>query len=207
MRAQKILVVDDEAPIRSLLQEILGAAGHEVTTAADGLAGYQCFQQHAFDVVFTDLKMPHMGGVDLFQRIKEEAPSTIVIVLTGHATLNSAVTALHSGCDDFLLKPLPTTDLVLHAVDRCLERRRALMEVASLRRISKAKGEVLEITWEEFTQRLAEMEECLDRMAELHAARDYEKATPFIDDLRASVARVQKAMHTLEQMREVLSKT
>ena len=106
MKPQRILVVDDEKIVRALIRRFLEAQGHQVEIAEDGAQALERFHGAAFDILITDLNMPRMGGVELTKRIKTEAPETIIIVLTGYATLDSALEMLRQGCDDYLLKPI-----------------------------------------------------------------------------------------------------
>src|SRR5690348_15251847 len=82
----RILVVDDEEDIVELLTRNLRRAGYDVRTASDGLAAWEAFEKDPVDLVITDLKMPRLDGEQFAKRIKERAPLTPVVVLTGHGT-------------------------------------------------------------------------------------------------------------------------
>jgi CheY-like chemotaxis protein len=154
MQALRILVVDDEESVREVVSRRLAQDGHQVETAADGAEACLAFEKSPFDIVITDLNMPRMGGVELVRRIKESAPRTIAIVLTGYGTLDSAVEVLRQGCDDYLLKPLQNLDIVAHSVEKSLARRNALLMAASARRLGEAKDNILGLVIEEFEVRL-----------------------------------------------------
>ena len=102
-----ILVVDDEADIRSMVVQALSRLpGYEIQEAKSKDEALALLRRRAFDLVLTDLAMEHQtAGVELLQTIKEQSPETIVILLTGYATLESAIAALRLGADDYLMKP------------------------------------------------------------------------------------------------------
>jgi len=166
MKAQRILVVDDESSIRNTLRRYLERSGHCAETAPDGIEALQTFEREPFDIVITDLNMPRMGGVELVRRLKESSPQTITIVLTGHGSLDSAVEVLHQGCDDYLLKPLNNFELIAHSIDRCLSRRNGFTMAVSARRVSEAKDNVLALVVKEFERRLSQLRKHADKLAE-----------------------------------------
>jgi len=184
MKPQRILVVDDEKIVRALIRRFLEAQGHQVEIAEDGAQALERFHGAAFDILITDLNMPRMGGVELTKRIKTEAPETIIIVLTGYATLDSALEMLRQGCDDYLLKPI-NLPFVEHSIVRCCDHRRARLEALSFMKISQAKGDILGIICEEIGKRIAEWEECMARIEAAVQAGDGTKAAGFLKDLRA----------------------
>ncbi|MEW5829448.1 MAG: response regulator transcription factor [Chloroflexota bacterium] len=101
-----ILIIDDEASLRQTLARILQRAGFEVTTAANGHEGLSLASQHSFDLVYLDIRMPDMSGLELLKVIHEKQPELPVILFTAQPDLNSAVEALRRGATDYLLKPL-----------------------------------------------------------------------------------------------------
>lgn len=101
-----ILIIDDEASLRQTLARILQRAGFEVTTAANGAEGASLVSQHPFDLVYLDIRMPDMSGLDLLKSIHAKYPELPVILFTAQPDLNSAVDALRNGATDYLLKPL-----------------------------------------------------------------------------------------------------
>ncbi len=112
----RILVVDDETKMQTLLARKLQREGHEVRTAGDGTAALDALEEQAADVVFTDLKMPGLDGMQLLEKVKERWPATRVIVMTGHGMeVRTAVAAMKSGAYDYLTKPLDLDELVLLA--------------------------------------------------------------------------------------------
>ncbi|MBC8098527.1 MAG: response regulator transcription factor [Armatimonadetes bacterium] len=129
-----ILVVDDEGANRYSVSKTLQRVGYTVTEASSGEEALEFIEKQHFDVVVTDIKMsPGIDGVELLSRIKEEAPDAIVILMTGFASLTTAVEALRMGAHDYLIKPSSSQDIrqsVARGVERAhnLRRRRSLLD-------------------------------------------------------------------------------
>jgi two-component system response regulator HydG len=117
-----ILVVDDEEVMRDCCVQILSRDGCRVEVADDGLAGLERIREEPFDVVILDLKMPGLNGLDLLDRIAQTSADTVVIVMTGYASVESAVEAMRHGAYDFIPKPFPPR-VLRGIVARALERR------------------------------------------------------------------------------------
>ncbi|MBW1980367.1 MAG: endopeptidase La [Deltaproteobacteria bacterium] len=105
-RTFRLLVVDDEEIARTNLEHILKGEGYQVATATNGAEALERMASEAFDLVLTDLLMMKVGGMELLQKIKNEHPQTDVIIVTGYATVPSAVEALQKGAYHYLAKPL-----------------------------------------------------------------------------------------------------
>ena len=101
-----ILIIDDEASLRQTLARILQRAGYEVTTAANGKEGLSLVTEHPFDLLYLDIRMPDVSGLELLKTIHATFPDLPVILFTAQPDLNSAVEALRRGATDYLLKPL-----------------------------------------------------------------------------------------------------
>ena len=101
-----ILIIDDEASLRQTLARILQRAGYEVTTAANGKEGLSLVTEHPFDLLYLDIRMPDVSGLELLKTIHAKFPDLPVILFTAQPDLNSAVEALRRGATDYLLKPL-----------------------------------------------------------------------------------------------------
>ncbi|MCG8555650.1 MAG: sigma-54 dependent transcriptional regulator [Proteobacteria bacterium] len=130
----KILVVDDEPGVRGSLAAVLAAEGHEVEQATSGEQARDHIQGGAFDVVLTDLKMRPVDGMAVLQHVKEVSPWTEVFVVTGHASLPTAVEAVRSGAYDYIDKSsTPPAELVVK-VDKALDSSRVRRELAQFRR-------------------------------------------------------------------------
>ena len=129
----KILVVDDEPEIRSLLAAVLQSKGYEVVTAADGEAALQQVPRERPAVILMDLTMPRMGGLDALPEIKRLDPELPVIICTAHADLATAVRAMKLGAYDYLTKPFDVELLAL-TLERALERNQLRSRIDELKR-------------------------------------------------------------------------
>jgi len=133
-----ILVVDDEPSLRQTLGLILQQDGYQVTLAADGNEALQCLNSGKFDLAFLDLKLPDVNGLDLLPRIHQITPDLPVLILTAHATLESAMEAVRQGARDYLLKPaepatiLQRTKEILSEQKEPLRRREIISQVQGL---------------------------------------------------------------------------
>ncbi|MCB0155061.1 MAG: response regulator transcription factor [Anaerolineae bacterium] len=107
----KILVVDDEASIRFAMEEALSHDGHQVVVAESGETALQKIDQHSFDLALIDLRLPGLGGMGVLAELRKRSPETVVIVLTAHASVETAVEALRHGAHDYLFKPCKTAEL------------------------------------------------------------------------------------------------
>jgi YesN/AraC family two-component response regulator len=128
MTSPEILVVDDDEMVLEVLNRQLKLLGYDVSTAFDGQEAWEMVQKKNFEVIITDLEMPKMTGQELIEKVKNHSPATVVIVLTGFGSLDTARESIHAGCDEFLLKPLEDVRLIKLMVKRCLHRHRLLME-------------------------------------------------------------------------------
>lgn len=115
MSIEKVLVVDDESLVRDFLADILRKKNLEVFTAENGQKALSLLKEQSFDMVFTDMKMPDLTGIDLLHKIKEHSPSTIVVVVTAYASIENAVEAMRLGAFNYLIKPFSpdTIEIVL----------------------------------------------------------------------------------------------
>lgn len=127
-----ILIIDDEETIRDSCSQVLGKAGYTAKGARDGSEGLKLFKKEFFHVVFLDLKLPGIHGMKVLKRIKEENPETPVIIITGFATIESAVEAIKQGAFDYLAKPFGPEELRVIA-EKALESRRTFFENIYLR--------------------------------------------------------------------------
>jgi two-component system alkaline phosphatase synthesis response regulator PhoP len=118
-----ILVVDDEGAIRYSISKTLQRIGYQVHTAASGEEALEMMERQPYDVVLTDIRMPGLTGVDLLARIKQQAPDAVVILLTGYASLETAIESLRLGAHDYLVKPSSSQD-IRNSVSKGLERAR-----------------------------------------------------------------------------------
>lgn len=129
----KILIIDDEEVVLDSCTLILEGEGCTTATATDGVLGLKQVEEFQPDLVFVDLKMPGMSGMEVIQRIHAYDPSIVSIVITGYATLSSAVEAMQKGAYDFVPKPFTPEEFRL-VTRRGVERRKLVLEAAALRR-------------------------------------------------------------------------
>jgi DNA-binding NtrC family response regulator len=118
----RILFADDEAHLRDLMQMELPRLGHEVTVCPDGSAALKALDKGSFDAALLDLKMPGLTGIEVLGKIRQVSPETQVVILTGHATVDTAVQALRLGAFDYLTKPCKWAELEV-ILNRIVERR------------------------------------------------------------------------------------
>ena len=128
MTDPRILVVDDSEIIREMLASYLGTLGYRVDVAADGQSALDKFLIFRYQLIISDLQMPYIDGLSLLKQVKAIATETQVIILTGHATLDSAVEALRLGAYDYQFKPLENMESFARLVDRALKHHGLLAE-------------------------------------------------------------------------------
>ena len=115
MNPHKILVVDDEPSLRELLRRGLSQLGnYSVEVASNGAEAIEKIEKDLFELVLTDLKMPEMDGLELLKAIKGTRPELIVIIMTAHGTIETAVEAMKIGANDYITKPIDFNDLLIH---------------------------------------------------------------------------------------------
>ena len=132
MKPAQILIVDDELIARENLEHVLRKEGYEVVAEENGAAALATLKKREFDLVMTDLRMQQVDGMQILERTKELYPHTEVIMITGYATVTSAVEAMQKGAYHYLPKPYKI-DEVRILVRQALEKRSLIREVAELR--------------------------------------------------------------------------
>lgn len=125
----KILVIDDEARIREACTIVLSERGFQVSSAPDGEDGLKMIAENHFDIVLVDLMMPTISGFDVLSEVRKNHPDTVVIVITGYATLEHSIEAMKKGAFDFIPKPF-TPDQLRAVVDKSLQYTNALQDIA-----------------------------------------------------------------------------
>ena len=146
----KILIIDDERGIRNALREILADEGHNVDVAENGKQGLQMASQLAYDLIYSDIKMPEMDGIEVLSAIKNTgeyanqntpiaSAETPIVMITGHGDVETAVQALKLGAYDFLLKPLDLNRILI-TTKNALESKQLRQETKQLRKKVAAKG-------------------------------------------------------------------
>lgn len=112
-----ILVVDDEHEFLELMQNRMQKRGFTVSVAPTGEKALDMVQKGSFDAMVLDVKMPGIDGIEVLRRVKEIRPELPVLLLTGHASIEAAMTGVETGAVDYLLKPVPINDLIMRLRD------------------------------------------------------------------------------------------
>lgn len=145
MEKLKLMLVDDEERFLSTTQKLIKRKGYEVLTATSGGEAIDKLSHHAVHVVILDVKMPGLDGIATLKWIKQLHPLIEVIMLTGHATVESAVEGLKAGAHDYLMKPVDIGDL-LEKAEEAFSKRQKLEEkirLAQARTYMKSPREIL----------------------------------------------------------------
>src|SRR4051795_3715434 len=136
----RILFADDEAHLRDLMQMELPRMGHEVTVCPDGASALRALEKGSYDAALLDLRMPGMTGIEVLGKLRQLNPDTQVVILTGHATVDTAVQALRLGAFDYLTKPCKWAELEV-LLSRVAERRDLTNKTTALEtRLRNAEG-------------------------------------------------------------------
>ena len=138
----RILVVDDEAEIRRSVRMILEYEGYDVIEASSGPEGVAMAEKEAPDLVFLDVKMPGMDGLEALQRIKASNETVPVVIISGHGTVSTAVEATKAGAFDFIEKPL-ASERVLLTIRNALDQTRLAAENRSLKRAVEVRHQMV----------------------------------------------------------------
>jgi signal transduction histidine kinase len=133
IKQPRILVIDDEHAVCNSCSEVFKRDRYMVETAFEGVSGLKKFEEFKPDVVFLDLKMPGMNGLEVLEKIVEKDKNAVAIVITGYATIESAVESIKKGAFDFLPKPFTPAELRI-ITKRGLEKKRLIREAEALRR-------------------------------------------------------------------------
>src|SRR5438552_16724022 len=114
----RILFADDEKSLQEFMRAELPRLGHEVTVCADGKAAVKTLESSIFDAAILDLRMPGLNGIEVLERLKQVTPDTEVIIMTGHASMETAIEAVRLGAFDYITKPCKLSEIeaVLHKV-------------------------------------------------------------------------------------------
>lgn len=161
----KILVVDDESSIRRTLRDILEFEKYKVEEAADGLECLVKLKKDKFDVIIMDIKMPKMDGMEALERVALLAPDTPVVMISGHANIDTAVEAVKKGAFDFISKP-PDLNRMLITIRNAMDKSSLITETKVLKRkVSKSKVQEIIGT----SEAISKIKETIDRVAPTEA--------------------------------------
>ncbi len=132
----KILVIDDEKRMCDSIKVLLSNIGYEVDIAENGRVGIDRIKTNRYDLVITDLMMPELDGFAVMKHIKENCPGTLVIVITGYASVESAVRAIRSGAYDYILKPFDF-EIIKISVERAWDKLKLEKELEKTRKLAQ----------------------------------------------------------------------
>src|SRR5919106_290774 len=138
----RLLVVDDEEGIRKILRQVLEYEGHDVRVAGGGGEALSVYTEFRPDLTFLDVKMARMDGLEVLDRIREQDAAAVVVMISGHGTIETAVEATRRGAYDFLEKPLDTDRLLL-TIRNALQQRGLAQENARLRGEIESRYEIV----------------------------------------------------------------
>lgn len=140
----RVLVVDDEENVLFTIEAILKMDGYQVDTSLTGERAIELIRHNDYDVVLTDLRLADMSGQDILAAVREATPATVAVLLTGYASLDSALAALREGAYDYLIKP-SDPEALRATVRRGLERRQLLRRITRLEELDELKSQFLSI--------------------------------------------------------------
>ncbi len=129
----QILVVDDEERMRNLLKKVLMRQNFYVDTASNGIAALRKVEEHPFDIIIADVRMPEMNGMEVLAAVKKTRPDIYMIIMTAFGSIDSAVEAMKKGAYDYITKPFKMSEISV-VVEKALEEKRLREEVESLRK-------------------------------------------------------------------------
>lgn len=144
MSAMNILLVDDEEMFLSTTQKLMEKRGVKTYTATNGYDALETLGSRRVDVVVLDIKMPGIGGIDVLSKIKQKYPTVEVILLTGHASVETAVEGLKLGAFDYLIKPATISE-IMAKVEEAFNRKQAKEERVRKNKIDRIIGHPMAI--------------------------------------------------------------
>ncbi len=159
----KILVIDDEKSIRNTMKDILNYEGHEVFLADTGNTALQVVSEVPLDLVFCDIKMPEMDGIEVLDKLQQSHPDLPMVMISGHGTVDAAVECIRKGAYDFIEKPLDL-NRVLIAIRNATEKTELVKETKVLKRKTAKSVEIIG-----GSAAIAKMKELIERVAPTEA--------------------------------------
>lgn len=136
MKEYNVLVVDDEEDFREIIMKKLNKRGLHCESAADGDTALNILNPYKHDVVLLDVKMPGKNGIQTLKEAKKIAPMTEIVMLTGHASVESGIDGIKYGAFDYLMKPIDT-DRLIEVLDAAYERKHTQQEKIEMAQIKK----------------------------------------------------------------------
>jgi len=138
----RILIIDDEKSIRHSLKEILEYENYKVDEAPDGIEGIKMAEKEKYDIIFCDIKMPRMDGIEVLENLQSKFPEVPVVLISGHGNIDTAVEAIRKGAFDFIAKPLDLNRILI-TVRNALDRTVLVKETKTLKRKMSRTNEMI----------------------------------------------------------------
>jgi YesN/AraC family two-component response regulator len=193
-----MIVADDDEMIRDVLFSQLTAKGYDVRIATDGNEAWELFRKQPSEILITDLEMPRMTGQELIAKVKEHSPDTIIIVLTGHGTLDSARKIIDIGCDEYLVKPIKNIEMGL-VLKRSLERHHLLMQAMISKRINMAKSKMIHELTYDLVEPTYTLLNSIDTLIHLIKENDSVKTLATAEDIKNNVSKLFQVVSKLSE--------
>jgi signal transduction histidine kinase len=192
----RLLIIDDEDVVLDSCTQILQGGPYQLATAQDGETGLRLMQEFQPGLVFVDLKMPGLSGLEVLERIHAADPSIVTVVITGYATVSSAVDAMKRGAYDFLPKPF-TPDEFRLITQRGLEKRKLVLETMALRREKQLLQEhFAAIVSHELKSPLGSVQQNLFALSQELAGSLSEGQSAQLERMKSSIDVLLKLIHT-----------
>lgn len=153
----KVLIVDDEEPIKKLIVTLLSRKGHQCATASNGLEALDKIRKTSFDAVVTDIVMPEMDGIGLTKTLLKHDPTLPIMIMTGHSDQYSAETAIVLGAREFVSKPFSVEEFILRF-------HKMMHDHKALREIETEKNDVIFNSQKESIAKIRELEKEIDHL-------------------------------------------
>lgn len=158
----KILIIDDEKSIRLALKDILEDEGYEVSLAEDGKKGLEMATAERFDVIFCDIKMPGMDGIEVLEKMISDGVESAIVMISGHGDIDTAVKCIKCGAYDFVSKPLDLNRILI-TVKNASDHKEVVQENKTLKKKVAASSSVPEIVGQ--SKAIMQVKEMIDRVA------------------------------------------
>jgi len=202
-REGNILVADDEKTTREILARALLSKGFTVETASNGAEALEKIQEQPFDMLITDLLMPNIVGMELIQHARKILPDLIVIVITGNATLETAIQALKQGAYDYITKPFDP-EVIIPVIERGLEKLHLRQKNAELEQVTKKlqeieqiKSDLLDTITHEFSTPIAIIKAYIDMFLDGHFDMSNPRHLDSLRSIRSAVVRLERLVMNL----------
>ncbi len=143
-RKFNILVVDDEDSLRGIVKEILTDSGYLVDEAPDGKQALELVRKNSYDVIISDIRMPEVSGIELLEEVKKFNPNIEVIMMTSHASVETAIKAIRLGAYDYLTKPFEDLDVITTVINRTVEKLKLEIRINQLLEELKNRNEEIQ---------------------------------------------------------------